>query len=117
MASFCERCKHRDNCREICPAAERYSCKDFVSLRERYSPDPGFFINQTSSAWERIQENAYTPMNDFDFLKRIENDLLQAVYYEGLSYAEAARRFQMKLSAVDAMLVRIRKKIARNLYL
>jgi hypothetical protein len=110
--TLCERCKHRGSCTRLCPTASRYVCKDYVSLRERYSPKIDFFENQTSTGWERVQDAAYTPLPEYGFLRQIENDLLQAVYYEGASYAEAARRFHRKQNTVKSILARVRKKIA-----
>jgi|WetSurMetagenome_2_1015567.scaffolds.fasta_scaffold103082_3 DNA-directed RNA polymerase specialized sigma24 family protein len=109
----CERCRKRSTCTELCPAAERYASCDYVSLRERYRGED-FFITQTSSAWERVQNAAYTPMTEYDFLTRKENELLQAIYYEGLTYAESARRFNLKVATVESIVVRVRKKIARD---
>jgi len=107
----CERCRKRSTCTELCPAAERYASCDYVSLRERYRGED-FFITQTSSAWERVQAAAYTPMSQYDFLTNKENAILRSVCYEGLTYAEAARRFNLKVSNINALLVRVRAKIA-----
>jgi DNA-directed RNA polymerase specialized sigma24 family protein len=111
---MCERCQKRTTCTRLCPAATRYVGRDSRALRERYSPSDHFFISQTSSAWQQVQAAAYTPMSQYEFLTNKENDILQAVCYEGLSYAEAARRFNLKVSNINALLVRVRAKIAMH---
>lgn len=110
----CERCQKRATCTELCEAASRYASCDYVPLRERYSPSTAFIPSHTSTGWDRVQAAAFTPMHDFDFLTRTENDLLQSVFYEGLSYAEAARRFNRKVGGIKSMLARIRGKIASD---
>jgi hypothetical protein len=108
----CERCAKRATCTELCPAAERYAACDYVSLRERYRGE-AFFITQTSTGWEAIQSKAYTPLPDYECLTDHENEVLQTVRYQGLSYIETARIFDITTGTLGVMLCRIKGKIAK----
>jgi hypothetical protein len=107
----CERCARRATCTQLCPAAERYASCDYVSLRERYRGED-FFITQTSTAWEAIQSKAYTPLPDYSCLSERENEILQAVRYQGFSYVEVAQMFEMTTGTLGSMLNRMKGKLA-----
>ena len=58
------------------PPVIMYHCGNGIGARISLS-------RKQVSAWERVQDAAYTPMSSYDFLTHKENDILQAVCYEG----------------------------------
>jgi DNA-binding NarL/FixJ family response regulator len=111
LKGMCARCAERETCRNLCPAAERYACKDFVNLRERYHSRPVVSVNQSSSAWERIQDTTYTDLPEYSFLSDMENKLLHSYWFQGRSYAEIAKQYHMSLSAIKSRLTRVYAKL------
>ena len=130
---LCQNCppKKKSVCKNLCPKTEKYVQQDLVSQRESLLSEVRDYADatmnmHTDNVFYYVSSHSFQELNNFysaeqqtfkfPFLSVIQNKALYLFYFDGLSYAEIARKTNRKVGVLKMQIHYAKNEIRNFIY-